>query len=88
MYVSNLGFGIKEEDLEKLFGVYGPVSSVTIIIDKITNRSRGFGFVDMPDKNAAGKAMAELNGTLLEGRSLQVKEARERETPSAKRETW
>jgi RNA recognition motif-containing protein len=88
IYVSNLGFSIKAEDLEKLFAAYGVVSSVTIIMDKITQRSRGFGFVDMPDKNASEKAMLELNGSVLDGRPLQLKEAREREQPSAKRETW
>ena len=88
IYVSNLGFGVQSEDLKKLFIPYGTVSSVNIIMDKATSRSRGFGFVDMPDKNAAEKAMAELEGSMLDGRPVKLKEAREREQPSARKETW
>ena len=88
IYVSNLGFGVQSEDLKKLFIPYGTVSSVNIIMDKATSRSRGFGFVDMPDKNAAEKAMTELEGSMLDGRPVKLKEAREREQPSARKETW
>ena len=67
------------EDLVKQFSQYGKVSSVNIIMDKVTNRSRGFAFVDMPENNAAEKAIRELNGSSLDGRFIKVNEARQRE---------
>ncbi len=88
IYVSNLGFGVQTEDLKKIFLPYGSVSAVNIIMDKATGRSRGFGFVEMPDKVAAEKAMLELEGSMLDGRPVKLKEAREREQYSAKKETW
>ncbi|KYP16193.1 RNA-binding protein [Flavihumibacter sp. CACIAM 22H1] len=78
IYVSNLGFGVQNEDLKKLFSPYGDVSSVNIIMDKITNRSRGFGFVDMPSTESAEAAIKELNGVSMEGRSIKVNEAKPR----------
>ena len=62
MYVSNLSFNVKEEDLREFFAEYGEVTSAKIITDKETGRSRGFGFVEMSDDTAANKAMSELNG--------------------------
>ncbi|MCF1714315.1 RNA-binding protein [Flavihumibacter sp. RY-1] len=82
IYVSNLGFGVQNEELEKLFTPYGEVSSVNVIIDKVTNRSRGFGFVDMPNSTAAENAIKELNGVSMEGRTIKVNEAKPREDRS------
>lgn len=79
IYISNLGFGVQNEDLKKLFAPYGEVSTVNIIMDKVTNRSRGFGFVDMPDQTSAENAIRELNGVSMEGRSIKVNEAKPRE---------
>lgn len=79
LYVSNLGFNTDDEGLKNLFLAYGSVSSAKVIMDKITNRSRGFGFVEMPDDAAAEKAIAELNGAMADGRSIKVSEARPRE---------
>lgn len=79
IYVSNLSFAVVGEDLVKQFSQYGKVSSVNIIMDKVTNRSRGFAFVDMPENNAAEKAIRELNGSSLDGRFIKVNEARQRE---------
>lgn len=79
IYVSNLGFNLESENLKKHFAAYGEVTTVNIIQDKFTNRSRGFAFVEMPDKEAAEKAILELDGSQLEGRSIKVKEARERD---------
>lgn len=79
IYVSNLGFSLQDEDLNKLFTEYGTVSSAKVITDKFTNKSRGFGFVEMPDNHAAETAIKELNGRLVEGRSVRVSEARARE---------
>jgi RNA recognition motif-containing protein len=79
IYVSNLGFNVQDAELKQLFNVYGEVSSSKVIMDKFTNQSRGFGFVEMPDDAAAQKAIAELNGSESDGRSLKVTEARPRE---------
>ena len=79
IYVSNLGFSVQDEDLKDYFAEYGEVTSAKVITDKFTNRSRGFGFVEMPDENAAQKAIKELNGAVVEGRSISVNVARPRE---------
>ena len=76
IFVSNLGFGFTDSDLRELFAGYGPVSSAKIIVDRATNQSRGFGFVEMPDEDAAKKAIGELNGSNAQGRTLKVSEAR------------
>jgi RNA recognition motif-containing protein len=79
IYVSNLGFSFGDEDLKGLFSGYGAVTSAKVIMDKMTNQSRGFGFVEMSDDAAAQKAIKELNGTMADGRSIKVTEARPRE---------
>jgi RNA recognition motif-containing protein len=79
IYVSNLGFGVADEELKNLFAAYGSVSSAKIIIDKLTNRSRGFGFVEMSDDAAGEKAIKELNGKMMDGRSISVTVARPKE---------
>jgi RNA recognition motif-containing protein len=79
IYVSNLGFNMQDQDLKDLFKEFGEVSSSKIIMDKMTNQSRGFGFVEMPDEEAAQKAVKELNGVMKDGRSIKVSEARPRE---------
>ncbi|MCD6181889.1 MAG: RNA-binding protein [Candidatus Cloacimonetes bacterium] len=75
LYIGNISWQASEEDLQELFSQYGQVESVRIITDRETGKSRGFGFVEMED---AERAMAELNGVDLKGRSLRVSEARER----------
>ena len=82
IYVSNLGFSVQDEDLREYFAEYGEVTSAKVITDKFTNRSRGFGFVEMPDEDAAQKAIKELNGAVVEGRSISVNVARPREERS------
>jgi RNA recognition motif-containing protein len=79
IYVSNLGFSVQDEDLREYFEEYGEVTSAKVITDKFTNRSRGFGFVEMPDEASAQKAIKELNGAVVEGRSISVTVARPRE---------
>lgn len=79
IYVSNLGFNVQNEDLKKYFSRYGEVASVKIVIDKVTNRSRGFGFVEMNDTKAAEIAIRELNGLKLDNRMIRVNEARRRD---------
>ena len=75
IYVANLSFELRDEDLKELFVSFGEVSSAKIIMDKMTDRSRGFGFVEMADETAGRKAIAKLNGFTVEGRTLKVNEA-------------
>ena len=79
IYVSNLGYNFRDEELNGLFAAFGTVSSAKVIMDKFTNKSKGFGFVEMPDQTAAEKAIKELNGTMADGRSINVSEARPKE---------
>jgi RNA recognition motif-containing protein len=82
IYVSNLSFSVQDEDLRDFFAEYGEVSSAKVIMDKFTNRSKGFGFVEMPDDAAAQKAIAELDGGVVEGRAIKVMVAKPREERS------
>jgi len=79
IYVSNLGFNAQDQDLKKIFAPYGEVTSAKVIMDKFSGRSKGFGFVDMPDDTAAKKAITELDNSTVDGRSVKVVEARPRE---------
>lgn len=79
IYVSNLSFNVIDEDLKEFFTEYGEVLSAKIIKDKATGKSRGFGFVEMPDDKQALKAIQELNDGLVEGRTISVTEAKPRE---------
>ena len=76
IYVTNISFKATDADLKELFQQYGEVSSAKIIMDKQTQRSRGFGFVEMPETAAAQKAMTALNGFSFQGKDLTVNEAR------------
>ena len=82
IYVSNLSFNVQDEDLKEFFTEYGEVTSAKVITDKFTGKSRGFGFVEMPNDEAAKKAIAELDGGRVEGREIKVAEARPREERS------
>jgi RNA recognition motif-containing protein len=75
MYVSNLGFQVTDEELRSLFDKFGEVTSVKVIMDRETGRSRGFAFVEMADK-AGEEAMKELDGKQLDGRAISVTKAR------------
>ncbi len=79
IHVSNLSFNVTDEDLRDFFAEYGEVSSAKVITDKYTGKSRGFGFVEMPDDESARKAISELDNGVVEGRSIRVSEARPRE---------
>lgn len=76
IYVSNLSFNVQDEDLKDFFASYGEVSSAKVITDRETGRSRGFGFVEMADESASKKAIAELNGAMVENRAISVSEAK------------
>ena len=80
IYVGNLDFRVSEDDLKEIFEEYGTVSSVKIISDKFSGRSKGFGFVDMDNLDEAKKAIEELNGSTLENRTMTVNEAKPKKT--------
>lgn len=75
IYVGNLPYSATDRQLTQLFATYGDVSEVRIILDRDSGQSKGFGFVHMPDADAAAQAIAGLNGTLLADRALKVSEA-------------
>lgn len=79
IYVGNVAFTATENQLSDLFAEYGEVSSVKIITDKFTGRSKGFAFVEMPNDSEATEALNALNGLEINGRNLNVTEARPKE---------
>ncbi len=82
IYVGNLPYSVVEEDLREIFEEYGEVASVKIISDKLTGRSKGFGFVEMEDDQEAQKAIEELNNADVGGRNIKVNESRPRSNDS------
>ena len=79
LYVGNLSFDTTENDLRRLFEPFGTVSSCNLIMDKMTDKSRGFAFVELSSPAEAAKAIAEMNGKDVGGRALTVNEAKPRE---------
>ncbi len=79
IYVGNLSYSLSESELRDAFAAYGEVSSVKVLMDRESGRSRGFGFVEMPNQDEAEAAVAEINGKEVGGRPLRVNEARPRE---------
>ena len=79
IYVGNLSFDTNDDQLNSIFSPFGTVSSARVIKDKYTDRSRGFGFVEMDKVEEADKAIAELNGKNIDGRDLNINEAKPRE---------
>ena len=84
IFVGNLSFNTSDNDLRNAFTPYGQVDSAQVVTDRETMRSRGFGFVEMPDAEVAKQAIQGMNGTALEGRSLTVNEAKPREDRSSR----
>ena len=80
IFVGNLAFSATDHDLRQLFEPYGVVDKIHVITDRDTGRSKGFGFVEMPESQAAKAAIKGLNGKELEGRALTVNEAKPRES--------
>jgi RNA recognition motif-containing protein len=76
IYVGNLGYTVSNDQLSQKFAVYGTVQSAKIIMDRDTNRSKGFGFVEMSNSSEASSAINELNGTEFGGRQMNVTEAK------------
>lgn len=79
IYVGNLNYRIREQELENLFSQYGEVTSVKIITDRETGQAKGFAFVEMADDDAGRRAVSELDGTEIQGRGMRVSEARPRD---------
>ena len=79
IYVGNLSYSLSESELRDAFADFGEVSSVKVLMDRETGRSRGFGFVEMPNQSEGEAAIAQLNGKELSGRALRVNEARPKE---------
>src|SRR5947207_11415477 len=78
LYVGNLSYSSNDESLRAAFSQFGEVTDVKVMTDRETGQSRGFGFVTMASAQEAAKAIAEMNGALLDGRALRVNEAEER----------
>ena len=76
IYVGNLSWNLKDQDLSNLFASHGEVTSAKIVNDKFTNRSKGFGFVEMPNDDQAQAAITALNGSEVDGRNIVVNESR------------
>ncbi len=85
LYVGNLSFDTSGQDLEELFGEVGTVESASVIEDRDTGRSRGFGFIEMSSKEEAAQAIEQFNGKEVDGRELKVNEAKPRESPRRRR---
>ena len=85
IYVSGLGFQVGDEDLKSFFAAYGEVTSAKVILDRQTNRSRGFGFVEMPNDAEANEAIKKLNGATVGGKSISVRIARPKEKTDFKK---
>ncbi|MBI5450031.1 MAG: RNA-binding protein [Gammaproteobacteria bacterium] len=79
IYVGNLAYGVSDDDLRQAFSAFGEVSNANIIMDKLSGRSKGFGFVEMPDKSQAEAAIKAMEGQSLKGRPVKVNEAKPRE---------
>ncbi|CAN5258104.1 RNA-binding protein [soil metagenome] len=84
IYVGNLAYSVTEEDLRNAFAEFGTVSSASLIMDKFSGQSKGFGFVEMPDNSEADAAIKALNETPLGGRNMKVNEAKPREQRPAR----
>ncbi len=80
LYVGNLGYNIEKNDLEQMFAAHGTVTSVQVIMDRDSGRSKGFGFVEMGSEGEAQAAIEALNGKSIDGRALTVNEARPQES--------
>ena len=88
IYVGNLSWGLSDQDLRELFEAHGQVDRANIIKDRETGRSKGFGFVEMPDDAAGQQAIEALDGQEADGRNLRVNDARPREERPPRKDNW
>jgi RNA recognition motif-containing protein len=85
IYVGNLSYNTRDADLEQVFGAFGAVESARVVMDRDTNRSKGFGFVEMENAAEAKQAISALDGTDLQERTIKVNEAKPRESRPPRR---
>ena len=78
IYIGQLPYSITEDELREMFSEYGEIASLNLIMDRYSGRSKGFGFIDMPDNSEADKAIKALNKSMLKGREIKVNQAEER----------
>lgn len=83
IFIAGLSYDVNDADLSSLFEEYGAISSAKVIMDRQTNRSKGYGFVEIEDDAVANKAISELNGAEYDGRTISVSEARPRQERSS-----
>jgi len=76
IYVGNLGYDINESDLREAFEQYGKITEIRLVMDKVTGKTKGFGFIEMPEKEEAQKAITEMNEMEFKGRVIKVDEAK------------
>ena len=88
IYIGNLPYNVSEDELREAFAEFGQVDRANIINDKFTGRSKGFGFVEMPNASEAEKAIETMNETDFKGRTIKVNEARPREERPARKERY
>ncbi|MBN38986.1 MAG: RNA-binding protein [Opitutae bacterium] len=88
IYVGNLPWSVSDQELADAFGAYGNVEKASIISDRDSGRSKGFGFVTMNDADEANKAIEAMNGSEMGGRNLKVNEARPREERPPRKDNW
>jgi RNA recognition motif-containing protein len=88
IYIGNLAYSVTEDDLRDAFSEFGQVDSASIINDKFSGRSKGFGFVDMPNDSEAREAIESMNEKDLNGRTIKVNEAKPREERPARRDRY
>ena len=88
LYVGNLSYHTTEATLSDLFAAVGEVTSVNLITDRMTGRSRGFAFVEMAEESAAQQAINEINGRMVDGRDIKVAEARPQRPREGQRDSW
>lgn len=84
IFIAGLSYGVNDADLLDIFQEYGEVSSAKVIMDRMTGKSKGYGFVEMEENEKANKAITELNGAEFDGRTISVSEARPREEKPAR----
>lgn len=85
IYVGNLAYGVTDDDIREVFSASGEVTSASVIKDRFSGESKGFGFIDMPNESEANAAVKSLNEQPLNGRNMRVNEARPREERPARR---
>ena len=88
IYIGNLAYTVTEDELRDAFSEFGQVDSASIINDKFSGRSKGFGFVDMPNESEAREAIASMNEKDLNGRTIKVNEAKPREERAPRRDRY